>query len=216
MVDAPAPTYSSAKRTILLLLKRAPDSSLAEVAGSLGISKVAALAHVRRLESDGLVARAYRAGRVGRPRVVFRLTEAAVALFPHNYAEMSRCALEFIEERLGRPAVGELLARQAAEVADRNRTRVGEGPLAHRVAELAKVRAEGGYMAEVGRRQGATIEMLEHNCPILALAERFPEACEVERRMFESMLRARVDVSHRVVAGDPVCRFIMREGDRRA
>ena len=39
---------------------------------------------------------------------------------------------------------------------------------------------------------------------------RFPEACEVERRMFESMLKAKVTTSHRVVAGDPVCRFLIR------
>ncbi len=66
-------------------------------------------------------------------------------------------------------------------------------------------------MAEVGPRRRGSIEMLEHNCPILAVAERFPEACETERRMFESLLAARVDVAHRVVAGDPVCRFLVRE-----
>jgi DeoR family transcriptional regulator, suf operon transcriptional repressor len=214
VVEAP-PTYSTAKRSLLLLLKRSPDTSLADAAAALGISKVAVLAHVKELEADGLVARAYRAGKVGRPRVVFRLTTAASPLFPHNYVEMSRCALEFIEERLGRPAVRELLERRTAEVADRNRRRVSDGALADRVAALAKLRTEGGYMAEVGQRRGATVEMLEHNCPILALAEQFPEACETERAMFASLLRARVDVTHRVVAGDPVCRFVLREPPRR-
>jgi predicted ArsR family transcriptional regulator len=215
VVDAP-PTYSTAKRSLLLLLKRRPDASLGEVARELGISKVAVLAHARQLETDGLVARAYRAGKVGRPRVVFRLTETASPLFPHNYVEMSRCALEFVEERLGRPAVRELLARRSADVADRNRGRVARGPLAERVAALAKVRTEGGYMAEVGQRRGSTVEMLEHNCPILALAQQFPEACETERAMFASLLGARVDVSHRVVAGDAVCRFLVRERERRS
>jgi DeoR family transcriptional regulator, suf operon transcriptional repressor len=214
VVDAP-PTYSTAKRSLLLLLKRTPDASLSEVASALGISKVAVLAHVRALEADGLVARAYRAGNVGRPRVVFRLTDAAVPLFPHNYVEMSRCALEFIEQRLGRGAVQELLARRAADVAGHNRARIGRGPLSERVAALAKVRTEGGYMAEVGRRRGSTVEMLEHNCPILALAEQYPEACETERAMFASLLGARVDVSHRVVAGDPLCRFLAREREPR-
>lgn len=203
--------YSTAKRSLLLLLKRRPDASLADIAESIGISKVAALGHLTKLESDHLVERAYRAGKVGRPRVVFRLTDAAAPLFPNNYAEMSRCALEFIEQRLGRDAVRELLARRAAEIADRNRSRVPAGPLARRVEELARIRTEGGYMAEVGPRRRDTVEMVEHNCPILALAEGYPEACETEREMFSSLLRARVEVSHRVVAGDPVCRFVMRE-----
>ncbi len=206
-----APGYSSPKRGILLLLKRSPNASLAEVAHELGFSKVAALGHLQKLESDGLVERSYRAGQVGRPRVHFRLSPGAAELFPQGYTEMSLCALEFIERRLGRGAVAELLSQRATEVADRYRGRVAEGPLPHRVRELAQVRTEGGYMAEVGARRPGSVGLVEHNCPILAIAERFPEACDTERRMFESLLRANVQVSHRVVAGDPVCRFLIRE-----
>ena len=206
--------YSSPKRGVLLLLKRRPDASLEEIAHELRISKVAALGHLTRLEADGLVERSYRAGQVGRPRVQFRLGSGASSLFPHGYTEMSLCALEFIERRLGRPAVAELLAQRAAEVADKNRERVANGPLPERVEELVRIRTESGYMAELAGRQRGTVSMVEHNCPILAIAERFPEACETERRMFESLLRARIEVSHRVVAGDPVCRFLVR--DRRS
>jgi len=70
-------------------------------------------------------------------------------------------------------------------------------------------------MAEVGARRARSVEMLEHNCPILAIAEQFPEACEVERKMFESVLSARVETSHRVVAGDAVCRFVVRPAGAR-
>lgn len=206
--------YSSPKRGVLLLLKRHPDASLEEIARELKVSKVAALGHLTRLEGDGLVERSYRAGQVGRPRVQFRLSSGASSLFPHGYTEMSLCALEFIERRLGRPAVAELLAQRAAEVADKSRARVAGSSLAQRVEELARIRTENGYMAELAGRHRGTVEMVEHNCPILAIAERFPEACETERRMFESLLRARIEVSHRVVAGDPVCRFLVR--DRRS
>lgn len=203
--------YSSPKRGILLLLKRQPDTSLAEIARSLDISKVAALGHLEKLEGDGLVVRSYRAGKVGRPRVLFRLAQRALALFPQGYTEMSLSALEFIERRLGRSAVAELLTQRAHEVTDRSAPRLKSGTLARRVEELVRIRTEGGYMAEMGPRRKGTVEMVEHNCPILAIAGRFPEACETERRMFESMMRARVEVSHRVVAGDPVCRFLLRE-----
>jgi len=215
MADRPetesTPVPSTSRSAALTLLKRAPNSSLDQVASGLGISKVAALAHMQRLETDGLVERAYQAGHVGRPRVLFRLTDKGVTLFPQAYTEMSICALEFIEKRLGRAAVGELLSQRAGEVSDRNWARVRSGPLPARVSELARVRTEGGYMAEVSRRRQGSVELREHNCPILALARQYPEACETERRMFESLLKARVEVSHRVVAGDPVCRFLIRE-----
>ena len=63
-------------------------------------------------------------------------------------------------------------------------------------------------MAEAGPRRGFTFELLEHNCPILALAETYGEACEEEQKLFTQLLQARVDVTHRVVAGDRVCRFL--------
>jgi DeoR family transcriptional regulator, suf operon transcriptional repressor len=124
---------------------------------------------------------------------------------------MSLAALEFIERRLGRAAVGELLSQRAGDVADRNWSRLRDGSLSSRVSELARIRTEGGYMAEVAARRRSSVELVEHNCPILAIAGRFPEACQIERRLFESMLHADVRVSHRVVAGDPVCRFLVRE-----
>ncbi len=207
----PGPGYSTPKQGILLHLKRAPGSSLSEIAGALHISKAAAHGHLVRLESDGLLSRHYLGGRVGRPRVAFDLTDEGRSLFPQAYTEMSLAALHFVERRMGRSAVAELLAERAHEVADRHRLRVASGPLARRVEELARVRSEGGYMAELGPRRRGVAELREHNCPVLAMAQEYPEACETERRMFESLLGARVETSHRVVAGDPVCRFLIRE-----
>jgi len=202
--------FSSAKRELLLLLKQRPDLSLAEIAARRHISKVAALRHLTQLEDQGLVERSYARESVGRPSVHFRLSRRSAGLFPQAYTQMSLTALDYIERRLGRDAVVGMLQERSQEVATQYRTRLNSPELRARVDELARIRAEGGYMAEVGGRHGETVEMREHNCPILAIAGRFPEACEVERRMFESMLKAKVSTSHRVVAGDPVCRFLVR------
>lgn len=202
--------FSTQKREILLRLKHDSSSTLKEIAAALGISKVAALRHLAALESDGLVEREYRAGRVGRPHAEFRLSRRSSQLFPQAYTQMSLSALGFIQQRLGRDAVVSMLQQRSHEVAVEIRPRFQQADLPARVTELARVRDEGGYMAEVGRRKPGVTEMLEHNCPILAIAERYPEACDVERRMFESLLRANVEVAHRVVAGDPVCRFLIR------
>ncbi len=213
MTSAPEsrpPGFSSAKRELLLLLKQRPGVSLAEIATQRQISKVAALHHLAALEDQGLVERSYERRSVGRPAVHFRLSEKSAGIFPQAYTQVSLSALDYIERHLGRAAVVGMLQERSHEVADRNRPRLAAPRLRDRVAELAQLRSEGGYMAEVGGRRGTAVELREHNCPILAIAGRYPEACEVERRMFESMLRAKVDTSHRVVAGDPVCRFLIR------
>src|SRR5579863_5763962 len=89
--------HSSPKRAILVGLKTGGEAELGAIAGSLGVSEVAALRHNAQLESEGLVERSYRSGQVGRPRVRFRLTRTSARLFPEAYAKMSVCALQFIE-----------------------------------------------------------------------------------------------------------------------
>ncbi len=207
--------FAGAKHAILLHLKQHGSTSLADIARAAGVSKTAALTHLERLESQGWVERSFQRGAVGRPPVCFRLSPRSTQLFPQGYSEVSRAALGFIERRLGRPAVLELLQERAHDLADRNRSRIGAERLSERVDRLATIRSEGGYMAEVGVRRRGAVELREHNCPILALVGEDPEACDIERRMFESLLRARVGVSHRVVAGDPVCRFWIREREGR-
>lgn len=202
--------FSSAKRALLLLLKQRPNLSLREIAGARQISKVAVLRHLSSLEDQGLIERSYERSPLGRPSVHFRLSERSADIFPQAYTQMSLTAIEYIERHLGRDAVVGMLQERSHEVAEQSRSRLTDPELRPRVEALARLRSEGGYMAEVGGKKGAVVEMREHNCPILAIAGQYPEACEVERRMFESMLRANVDTSHRVVAGDPVCRFLIR------
>jgi predicted ArsR family transcriptional regulator len=211
-LDGPAVSkgFSSSKRELLFLLKQRPNLSLAEIAAERHVSKVAVLHHLAALEEQGLVERFYERTGPGRPAVHFHLSQNSADVFPQAYAQMSLTALEFIERRLGRDAVVGMLQERSHDLADQNRSRLAAPDLRRRVQELARLRSEGGYMAELGGAQGSTVELREHNCPILAIAGEFPKACEVERRMFESMLRAQVSTSHRVVAGDPVCRFLIR------
>ncbi len=202
--------FSSAKKRILVSLKRREELSLAEIAADLGVSKMAALRHLNALEAKDLVERSYRGQGRGRPRAFFRLGQFAAGLFPEAYAHMTRSALAFIEQKLGREAVVELLEQRTREVYDQYRGRFSGKDLRARAAALADVRDEGGYMAELGTARGGTIEMFEYNCPIRAVAEQFSEACYAEVRLFRRLLDADVEASHRVVAGDPVCRFLIR------
>jgi len=202
---------SSPKKRIVLILKRSGSTSLADIAKELGVSRMAALRHLAALEDRGLVERSARPGGRGRPRAYFALTRESARLFPEAYAHMTMMALEFIESKLGREGVVDLLEKRSRELYDRHKHRFDNKDFRGRVEELAAIRDEGGYMAEVGPAKGRTLELLEFNCPIRAVAENYWEACAAETKLFEWLLQADVDASHRVVAGDPVCRFLIRK-----
>ena len=209
--EGPTPGEASTPRlAVLRALKRTPGATLTQVAQDVGTSRPAAWKHLVTLEGQGLVHREYERGRRGRPRARFRLAPSARRLFPEAYVQLSLHAMGYVERTQGRDGVTRMFQDRAEELRRKHRPRLQGKPLSERVGELARIRDEEGYMACSRRTAGRAIELLEHNCPILAIAERYGEACEVERRLFASLLDANVTVRHRVVSGDPVCRFLVR------
>ena len=79
-----------------------------------------------------------------------------------------------------------------------------------RVKELARLRDEDGYTAGARRVGKNSIEMLEHNCPVLEIASKYQEDCWTEHQLFTRLLGARVHATHRAAVGDHVCRFMIR------
>ncbi len=211
----PIPAFASTKREILLIMKRQGQVDLGTLAGTLGVTKMAVLKHIRSLEDHGLIERVPVRHGPGRPRLALRLAPRAAGLFPKAYGAVTCAALAFIEERMGREAVGEALRRRQAEVLREYGRRLGTDPLGARVEKLAALRDRDGYMAEARAGPRGRFELLEYNCPILAVAETYWEACEVEQELFTKVLQANVETTHRVVAGSHVCRFVITSRQRR-
>ena len=217
MTDSEAPTqpiigqsvYGSTKREILLMLKREGQTDLQTIAGHLHISKMAVHKHVQELEEHGLVQRTTLRGSKGRPRLGLQLAPKAAGLFPRAYAGVTCAALAYIEEKLGRKGVEEALRRRQSQTLVGYKEKVDADSLAGRVEQLTMLRDQEGYMAEEKKAGPSKYEILEHNCPIIAIAEDYWEACQVENEMFKKVLDANVETTHRVVAGANVCRFLI-------
>lgn len=206
---AEAANLGATKREILLVLKREGQSDLDRLAQHFHISKMAVHKHVQELENQGMVQRVTLRGTKGRPRHGLQLAPKASTLFPKAYAGVTCAALSYIEEKLGRKAVEEALRRRQSQTLPGYRERVNAESLAGRVHQLAEIRDQEGYIAEDKKIGSSKFEILEHNCPIIAIAENYWEACTVENEMFRKVLDANVETTHRVVDNANVCRFLI-------
>ncbi len=148
-------------------------------------------------------------GAKGRPRHGLQLAPKASSLFPKAYVGVTCAALAYIEEKLGRKAVEDVLRRRQSETLPGYKEHVNAETLAGRVRQLAQLRDQEGYIAEDKKHGFSKFEILEHNCPIIAIAENYWEACTVENEMFRKVLDANVETTHRVVDGANVCRFLI-------
>ena len=204
-----SPTLGPTKREILLILKREGQSDLQSLADHFHISKMAVHKHIQELEDNGMIQRVTLRGAKGRPRHGLQLAPKASSLFPKAYAGVTCAALAYIEEKMGRKAVEEALRRRQSETLPGYKEQVNANNLAGRVHQLAQLRDRDGYMAEDKKTGSSKYEILEHNCPIIAIAEDYWEACTVENEMFRKVLNANVETTHRVVDGANVCRFLI-------
>jgi predicted ArsR family transcriptional regulator len=208
----PSVQLSLSKLAILRLLKIRGETTLSDLAKITGISKMGVLKHLTKLEQERFIERnPVHVGGLGRPKHAYKLTSRAGELFPKAYTDIALCALAFIEQREGREGVAKMLQIRQSELFERyNKIIESQTSLKDQVSKLSELRDSEGYMARMRSLGKSSFEMLEHNCPILALASKYGEACSTEVELFSMLLGADVDASHRAAAGDSVCRFVIK------
>lgn len=185
---------------------------LAELAERMKISRMAVHKHLTVLQNRGLVESIEMRNGVGRPKMIYELTSRGKTYFPKSNSAVATAALDFIEKSMGSKGVVKFFRDRQSELFDRYQDRLKNLEFDGKVKELAKIRDEEGYMAESKQlRKGDTHIMLEYNCPILQIAEKHWEACSAETELFEKLLGANVETTHRAANGDQVCRFMIKD-----
>lgn len=187
MTDATTLAQPSTRRTLIDVLKRRGEARADELAEALGVTISATRQHLQALEAASLVEHRGIQGATGRPKHVYRLAPAAESLFPKAYDELANELLRYVEEDdpvLVRRAFERRGERRLALALERLEGKTFEG----RVAELAKLLDEQGYLAAFERLDDGTYRLTEHNCAILAVARRFDWPCTSEIEFLKEAL----------------------------
>jgi predicted ArsR family transcriptional regulator len=203
------------------------QAGLEELANVMKISRMAVHKHLTVLQKRGIVESIETRGHVGRPRMLYQLTSQSKTVFPKSYSAIATHALDFIERNMGKGAIEKVLRERQNELFDQYYKRLSNLDFDKRVKELAKIRDEEGYMAEskkiTSKNNGGTNNsvnasqktgkyvLLEYNCPIIHIAEKHWEACSVETELFEKLLDAKIETTHRAAKGDLICKFLIKE-----
>ena len=182
----------------------------AGLAGRLGVTAMAVRQHLYALEREKLVISETRPVPIGRPAKYWRLTPEADRLFPEAYAELSVSLINSIGDAFGPSGMTRLLdARLAKQRADYGARIDASAPLEKKLEQLARVRTEEGYMAEVRRAGPEAFVFLENHCPICAAATACQGFCAIELDLFRSVLGPEVSVQRdeHIIVGDRRCAY---------
>jgi DeoR family transcriptional regulator, suf operon transcriptional repressor len=203
------PGHKGPRGAVLVELKRSQLLTARELAVRLGVSLNAVRHHVRELESEGLVEYERRHRGVGAPAFAYRLTAAGEALFPRRYEQVLADLLDHVVAREGRAAAVAVLEARFEALARRLEPEVAGLAPAERMAVVARALTAEGYMAE-GQATFCCGTLVEHNCAMHAVAERFPELCLAEERFLAAVLGGTIERRGHIQQGCSACTYKVR------
>jgi DeoR family suf operon transcriptional repressor len=201
--------HKGPRAAILVELKRGSRLTATELAARLESSLNAIRHHLKELEAEALIDYTRERRGVGAPVFLYHLTPAGEALFPRRYEETLLQVLDRVVEREGRAAAVEMLETQFQALGRRLEPALAGAPAAQRLELVTQALVDEGYMAEWhGTEDGGAL--IEHNCAIRAVAERFPEVCAAEARFLESSLGAEVRRESHILSGCGACGYSVK------
>jgi len=202
------------RRAVLYAVRRRGEATAEQVAEQLDITVSGARQHLTVLAKDGLVESSELAspeGRRGRRTLVYSATSGADAYFPKAYGELTKELLGYVADT-DRDLLDQLFAKRREARIESARTRLAsKRTLRAKVAELTRILDEDGYLANWEQAEPGVLRIVEHNCAIWAVAERYGQACTSELEFIRTVLDgADVERVQHMVAGARRCAYEVR------
>lgn len=164
--------------------------------------------HLYALQAEQLVTYTEAARSLGRPVKLWQLTPAADKFFPDGHAELTLSLIQSVSEAFGADGLARLLAvRSRQQVSAYQAQLRSHDSLAERLAALAALRTEEGYMAEIEAVTDNSFLLIENHCPICAAATACTGLCDRELETFRTLLgeTVTIDRTEHLVTGARRC-----------
>jgi DeoR family transcriptional regulator, suf operon transcriptional repressor len=199
----------STRDKMLQTLLRQPRATINELAEAVGINPISVRHHLTNFQVEGLVAAEEERHGVGRPRLVYFLTEAGMEHFPTRYLRLTSRLLDQLKESLPEPLVSKLFLEIANNMAG-DYTEQMKGLSMEERLELAKtLLAEEGFTVE-WEKAGTQYNIHEISCPYLHIGQNHPEVCTVDQTLISRMLAVPAEKVQCILSGDTHCTYVVR------
>jgi DeoR family suf operon transcriptional repressor len=201
----------STRDRILQTLLRHPRSTINDLAGAVGINPISVRHHLTNLQVEGLVAAEEERHGVGRPRLVYLLTEDGLERFPTRYLRLTTRLLSQMKERLPGPVVGELFSQVANDLAEEHADTLRGMSVEQRLGALQELLADEGFVVE-WEKQGQEYLIHEITCPYLQVGQAHPEVCTVDQTLISRVLAVPAEKVECILSGSAHCTYVVNLG----
>lgn len=200
----------STRQEILEILLEERQATVEDLAERLELTPMTIRHHLNVLQAQNLVAATTvrRSQKVGRPRLVYTLTEAADDLFPQNYGELARHLVVEIKETMGPGETEEIFRRIAGRIADEAPQPSDGQSFEARLAEVADFLEQQGFVVRWEKTDEGYV-LTNVNCPYRQITRDHPEICVMDSVLLERLLGIEPQQLSRMREGDVACTSLL-------
>ncbi len=146
---------------------------------------------------------------VGRPRLVYFLTEAGMERFPTRYLRLTTRLLAQMKESMPEPVVSKLFAEMADGLAEEYASQMKGLNMEERLDLAKTLLTEEGFNIE-WEKTGGQYQIHEITCPYLQIGLSHPEVCTVDQTLISKMLAVPAEKVQCVLQGDAHCTYVVQ------
>ena len=199
----------STREKVLQTLITNPRSTIVDIAKSVGINAISVRHHITSLQADGLVLAEEERHGVGRPRLVYYLTESGQENFPKRYLRLTNHLLEQTKKILSKEDFEKIFENMAKDLFAEYESRSSSMGFEGKLNLLKEAMTKEGYDIYWTKSEKG-YEIREVACPFYQVGKDHPEICMFDQSLISSMLSIPKSDIHRIKRGDNHCSFIIK------
>ena len=196
----------STREKVLYTLVTNPRSTIVEIAKSVGINAISVRHHLTSLQADGFVDAEEERHGVGRPRLVYFLTESGQENFPKRYFRLTNHLLEQMKKTLSDKDFKKIFKNMANDLTKEYEPKIAKLDFEGRLDLLKSVMDNEGYDIHWVRSNNE-YEIQEVACPFFKIGKDHPEICLFDRTLIANMLSISEKDIIQIKHGDNHCSF---------
>ncbi len=203
----------STRDRILQALLRTPRRTVNELAEDVGINPISVRHHLTNLQMEGLVTAGEERHGVGRPRMVYSLTEDGMEKFPTRYLRLTTRLLQKLKDTMPKPVVAQLFNQIAEDLARDYEDQMQNLSMEERLDFVRSMLTEEGFTVE-WEKEGTQYKIHEITCPYYQIGAAHPEVCTVDQTLISKMLALPASKVQCILDGGSRCTYVVDAAER--
>ncbi len=200
----------STRERILQTLLDSPHSTINDLAKAVSINSISVRHHLTSLLVEGLVQGEEERHGVGRPRMIYSLSQKGMERFPTRYFELTSRLLDQMKETLPASVINKFFTNMAEDLVKDFQKNTENFSVEQKLNYIKGLLQKQGFSV-AWEKKDSNYFIYENGCPYFHVSQSHPEICSVDHTLISRVMNIPVEKVSCVLSGDSSCVYCISE-----